>query len=198
MINVLIRVSRPKEFRNCLDTVRAQTYKSIRVIACLDNDKHEHAVRKLLEKSRLDHELIRVTRTGKPYGWNLYCNELKAKVTDGWFFYLDDDDCLVDPFCLSLISHQLSEDHGVICQFLRKSKPKPDIKEAFWMKSEDIVRGCVGGSCIFLHHTHKDLAFWDDERAADYRFIRDIRAKLPLKFIPHVVVKALNNGRHGQ
>ena len=198
MINVLIRCSRPKEFRHCMETVREQTHKNIRVIASLDDQRYESAIRKILQKSRLDHDLILVHRTGKAYGWNLYCNELKARVTEGWFFYLDDDDCLSDPYCLSIISHQLSEDHGIMCQFLRKNKPKPEINEAFWMKPDDIVRGRIGGSCIFLHHTHKDLGQWDDERAADYRFIKQVSERLPLKFIPHVVVKALNNGRHGK
>lgn len=196
MINILIRAHRPEEFSRCVESIKPQTFRDIKIITAVDGNRP--AVEATLKKSGMPFQIIEVPPATAPYGWNLYCNTLKDQVTDGWFFYLDDDDCLVDKFCLSVISYQLSTEHGTVCQFLRRRKPKPAFNRSFWMEPSDIVRGRIGGSCIFLHHTHKNLADWDGNRAADYRFIRDVRAALPLKFIPHVVVKALNGGRHGK
>lgn len=198
MINVLIRVSRVKEFQNCIESIKCQLFRDIRIITAVDNQELVPAVAEILAKTGLPCDIIIVENNGKPYNWNLYCNALKSSVKDGWFFYLDDDDCLSDKFSLQQIRKHLSEEHGTICQFLRNNKPKPNFARKFWMEAEHIVRGRIGGSCIFLHHSHKNVAHWDDERAADYRFMRDVQKAIPLRFVPVVVVKALNSGRHGK
>lgn len=199
MINILTRVCRLPEFTNCLKSIQAQTFRDLKLIVAIDTPVNVEPVRELLENTGLPYQIVEVERTGKPYHWNLYCNALKEQVTEGWFFFLDDDDELATPDCLERIRPELSVDHGIICQFLRKSRAKPPVnRTAFWMEPGDIIRGKIGGSCIFLHHSHKNLAHWDGERAADYRFIRDVREKLPLRFVKKVVVRTLNNGRHGK
>lgn len=199
MINILSRVCRVREFTNCLKSIEAQTYRDVKVIVAVDNPGIVDTVRHLLQRSKLPFQVVEVERDGIQYHWNLYCNALKAQVTDGWFMFLDDDDELADKDCLKNIHGDLSEEHGIICQFLRKNKIKPPFnRDSFFMEPSDIIRGKIGGSCIILHHSHKNLADWDDQRAADYRFIRDVRATLPLKFVRKVVVRALNNGRHGK
>lgn len=196
MINILIRTSnRPQEFKQCMHSIRAQTYKDLRVIICTDQIKSLDYIHENITGVR--HEVFTVTPTGFPFHWNFYCNNLKERVHEGWFFYLDDDDYLVNRFCLSQIATHLSEHHGTICQFKRRRKPKPSLEPGN-VKPLEIIRGKIGGSCIFLHHTQKNLADWDGEKAADYRFIRDVAQKLPLKFIDIVVVEAGNHGLHGR
>lgn len=197
MINILIRTHRISEFNSCIESVKAQRFRKINLIVAVDNwDKMSEPVQEILNNSGFPFELIRLQNTGIKYHWNFYCNNLKSRVKDGWFFYLDDDDALIDKFCLEQIRPHLGTSHGTICQFQRGKKTKPDF-QGKWMKPENIVSGRIGGSCIFLHHTHKDIAHWDGGQAADYRYIRDVAKKLPLKFIPVVVVKALNQGLHG-
>lgn len=198
MINILIRTHRVSEFNSCIESIKAQTFRDINLIIAIDQwEKMFVPVQQILHKCGFPFELIRVQNTGVPYHWNFYCNNLKSRVKDGWFFYLDDDDALIDKFCLEQIRPHLGTTHGTICQFMRGKKSKPNFNAKFWMKPENIVRGFIGGSCIFLHHTHKEIANWDGAKAADYRFIRDVAHKLPLRFIPIVVVKALNHGLHG-
>ena len=151
----------------------------------------------ILGRTGLSFEILQVTNNGIAYNWNLYCNYLKEEVKNGWFFYLDCDDYLVNKFCLSQIAPHLSEDHGTVCQFNRGRRAKPRLKIGD-VNPDEIIQGRIGGSCIFLHHTHKHLADWDDKKAADYRFIRDVAKKLPLKFIDIVVVQAGNHGLHGR
>jgi len=147
------------------------------------------------ETYNMDRTVMFVDSTGVPYHWNFYCNNLKDHVTDGWFFYLDDDDYLKDNTALQRISEQLTDPReAVICQFMRGNKRKPEV----FTGPEDIIRGKIGGGCIFLHTTQKNIAYWDGKRAADYRFIKAVSEKIPLKFVPTVVTQAGNNGRHGK
>ena len=128
--------------------------------------------------------------------WNLYCNELKSQVNEGWFFYLDDDDYLYDNNSLERIAQHLTNpNEGVICQFIRNGKPKPNNQ---LIEQKRIEKGRIGSPSLFLHSSQKDIANWDGHRAADYRFIRDVAAKLPMKFVPVVVVQTGNNGLHGK
>lgn len=196
MINILIRTSnRPEEFKRCIASIRNQIYNDINVIICTDHVQYlDYIYPNILG---LKYFVFLTFSSGIPFHWNLYCNQLKHHVERGWFFYLDDDDYLVNKFALSQIAPHLSEDHGTICQFNRGRRAKPRLKVGD-VKPEEIIQGRIGGSCIFLHHTHKHLADWDDQKAADFRWIRDVAQKLPLKFIDIVVVQAGNNGLHGK
>jgi glycosyltransferase involved in cell wall biosynthesis len=206
LINILIRTTanRQKELLYCLATIKGQSYRNIQVIICTDIKEELDSILLIMYASNLNFQLINVKATGTPYHWNFYCNNLKERVTDGWFFYLDDDDHLHRPTALGEIAKHLTHSNeGVICQFNRGNKAKPEYDETSLMhntyiKTESIVRGKIGGSCIFLHHSQKDIANWDGKRAADYRFIKAVAEKIPLKFVPVVVVQAGNNGRHGK
>lgn len=206
LINILIRTTkgREEEFKKCIDSIKNQTYKNIRVIVCTDDRDRVQSIGNLLGRSFRKYTYFYVPPTNIPYHWNFYCNNLKEHVDEGWFFYLDDDDMLLNDTVLRTISSWLHDPNtGIICQFMRGSKPKPSLSAPNAMgrlidPKVDIVRGKIGGSCIFLHHSKKDLAHWDGKRAADYRFIKAIAERLPLYFVPRVVVQAGNNGRHGK
>jgi glycosyltransferase involved in cell wall biosynthesis len=197
LINILTRTAnRPKEFKKCIASIKAQTYKDIRLIIATDSP--DTSTGYILEgvKDVKHYKLLHVHKTGTPFNWNLYCNELKSLVEDGWFFYLDDDDFLVNKRCLALIETYLTNpERGVICQFMRAKRAKPSLMS---IKNKEIIQGKIGGSCLFLHHSQKDIAHWDGNKAADFRWIKAVSEKIPLKFVPIVVVKAGNNGRHGQ
>lgn len=182
LINVLIRTSnRPDLFARCLESIRAQSHKEIRVVVAYDNPE---ALNYLPD----DVTRIQVTPAREfPYFWNLYCNELKAQVTAGWFFFLDDDDLLIDDRALERISAWLvNPSRGVICQFQRWGKPKPD---SVMMATRRIIRGRIGMPCIFLHAMQKDVAAFDGYPAADFRFITAVSKKLQLTWAKVIVVK---------
>jgi hypothetical protein len=109
---------------------------------------------------------------------------------------MDDDDYLISPDILTTLSNYLTEDtEGLICQFLRNGKPKPNDQ---LIATRTIRKGLIGGGCLVLHSRHKDVSDWDSEAAADYRWIKSVSEKIELKFIPLVVQVAGNNGLHGK
>lgn len=200
MINILIRHTkgRTEEFKKCLASIRNQRYQKLHLIVAMDTG-NDISGELMLKSTGLSYECFTPTRTNYPFYWNLYCNELKERVKQGWFFYLDDDDWLVDSHCLEQISQHLVYPYqAVICQFIRGKKPKPDYRAPMIMREEHVIRGQIGGSCIFLHEINKNKAMWDGLRAADFRFIKQIGEKVPLVYVPIPVVQAGNSGRRGK
>jgi hypothetical protein len=169
LINILIRVSRPALFERCMNSILIQTYQNYKV--------HIHKC------------------TGAVgYSYNLYCNDLKAQVKDGWFFYLDDDDILLDRQALERISrYLLNEDHIVICQMLRNGVPKPSDR---LQESMQVHRGKIGMPCFLLHAKHKNVAHFVATEDADFRFIRAAIHRLSPAFCKEVLVNAGGRG-HG-
>lgn len=118
----------------------------------------------------------------KGFDYNLFCNDLKSRVVDGWFMIADDDDTFI-PGALERISHCLSNpDVMIICQMKRGAIIKPN--------SHVIAKGCIGMPCFFLHAKHKNIADFDNTEAADFHFIRDVAAKLHTVFVPIPVINS--------
>lgn len=116
------------------------------------------------------------------FQYNLYCNDLKEQLTEGWGFYLDSDDYVI-PGAIDRIIPYLSYNKVVICQMLRNGKPKP-------ANVTQIKRGFIGGPCIFFHHSLKHLSNWTDDEAGDWHFIEGMIRKVPYNFVKIPVVDA--------
>lgn len=157
-------------------------------------------VDEMLQQSGLSYEIRKVSNNGQPYNWNLYCNDLKENVKDGWFLYCDDDDWINNGHSLNALASTLTNPEvGVICQYYRGRKAKPAnlvMKNGF-VDPESIIKGKIGGSAIVLHASQKNIAHWQGRQAGDFYFIKDVAEKIPLKFIPIPIVQAGNSGRHG-
>lgn len=189
LINILIRASRPEVLDRCLRSVKGQTYKNIKVTCSVDRDILLHN-----SEAHPMFDIIQVAPRGGSHPWNDYCNALKESVTDGWFMFLDDDDELVNPTAIEGAVKYLTEpNRAVLFQMSRGGVKIPSDDQ---LKYKTIRRGSVGMPCIFLHHSQKDIAVFDSEKAADYRFIRDVSTKIKVKFINHTVVK-VNGENHG-
>jgi len=185
LINILIRTSqRPLLFNRLIQSIRQQTYKNIRVIVSYDT-----ACNYIPDWC----DSIAVGKGREGYYWNLYCNNLKEMVTDGWFIFIDDDDFLWNKTALNDIAgHLTNPDRGIICQFLRGQTRKPGIVQ---IKNKIIKRGLIGMPCILLHHSKKNIAYFDGLPAADFRFITDVSKVLPLEWVEKVIVKTDRIGK---
>jgi hypothetical protein len=129
-----------------------------------------------------------------PYFYDLYCNDLKLLVTDGWFFFLDDDDQLASNTVLEKLADHLTQPGAIICQMLRNGVPKP---ADHYIRKKVIREGKIGLPCLILHSKHKALSSLDGYKAGDYRYIKEVTDQVPTKFIPLPLVNAGARG-HGK
>lgn len=186
MITILIRTSnRPKKFKRCIDSVINQTYQDFKVIVCIDGDDYVGNHEKISKFKAPKHDRI-------DYYWNLFCNDLKEKVSEGHLFFLDDDDILIDNEVLFRLSQLLEENKSYICRMKRKYDIFPT-KNRF--KNKTIIRGNIGMPCIILHHTHKSICDFDNQKASDYRFITNLSEAISLEWINFILVDVQGEGR---
>ena len=189
LINILIRTSyRPEQFARCLESIKSQAYRNIRIVVGYDRAAALEYIPVESEKHFVyaDNSL--------PYYYDVYCNELKQLVNEGWFFFLDDDDVLTCPTILEELADQLKQSGAVICQFLRNGVPKPRDN---YIKNRIIAEGKIGLPCLVLHSKHKALSGLDGQKAGDYRYIKEVTDQVNTKFINLLLVSAGPRG-HGQ
>lgn len=123
------------------------------------------------------------------YSYNLYCNTLRDKVADGFYFYLDDDDIAIRG-SIEKILPLLKEDHANIVQMLRNGIPKP-------RNDQFVRRGCIGGPCLILHSKYKHISDWTAEEWGDWAWIQGVIRQLPINFINIPLVDA-GSRSHGK
>jgi hypothetical protein len=129
-----------------------------------------------------------------PFFYDLYCNDLKERVEDGWFFFLDDDDTLASNTVLEELADQLKQPGAIICQMLRNGVAKPADN---YIRKGIIREGKIGLPCLVLHSKYKGLSGLDGQKAGDYRYIKAITDQVPTKFICLPLVNAGSRG-HGK
>jgi glycosyltransferase involved in cell wall biosynthesis len=178
LINILIRhkEGRENDLQRCLKSIWEQSYSNYRIVLSI---QWEHNY-----KEFEGFDIIKVPSQH----YNLHCNDLKKQVTDGWFFFMDDDDYLASPTVLEELSKDLLEG-ALIVQFLRKNnkniKGHDVVKPTDHMIEKGIIKkGMIGGGCLVLHHSFKDVADWKGYAGADYDWIAELRDKgIPFRFV---------------
>ena len=184
LINILIRNSegRQTKYHRALTSISNQTYKNVKIISCYDFSLaslglHEAPFEFYIEPKKY---------LGEFY-YNDYCNNLKGKVKEGWFFFLDSDDYLADDTVLEKLAEHLNDDYyAIVCQMSRdngKVKPSDEV-----MNSGEIISGRIGMPCLVLN---SKLAFVADIPAVengDYLWINEVVSKVPTKFVKQVLV----------
>ena len=115
------------------------------------------------------------------YSYNLYCNELKSKVEDGFFFFLDSDDFVI-PGAVEKIKSYLKEDVATIVPMLRNGMRRPSRPE--------IKKLRIGMPCLILHSKNKDLAHVTATETGDYDWIKGVTDKMNWQFINIPLVNA--------
>jgi glycosyltransferase involved in cell wall biosynthesis len=182
LVNILIRTSnRPALFPRCYESIQQQTYKHTHVIVGYDSDNALEYIPRGVDKVPVS------ANKGIPFYYDLYCNQLKKYVDEGWFMFLDDDDFFHSPTVLQDISAHMNGEHeAIICQFLRKGTPKPATPR---IEKKQIIEGKIGLPCLILHSKHKGLSGLDGYAGGDYRYILSVSERVKTLFVPMVVVE---------
>jgi len=119
------------------------------------------------------------------FPYNLYLKEAEKFVKEGWIFYLDNDDEIVDPTSISQLAENIKEKskdtlHIVKIFHSKQNKIKPN---DFWWRYQighPLVLNDIGGCNIVFHTKYCKYTVWDEWRGADYR-----TAKVLEEIIPH-------------
>ena len=168
-INILVRNTyRPQAFKKCISSILSQTNQNFKVIMCYDDER----CLEYLEEYRGDNR-IEIFKAGNVNRdelafYNLYCNELLERVTEGWIMFLDDDDMLASKKALDMISDQQFGTNSLI--FWKFCRPDmlvyPDIDE--------LAQDTIASSGYCFHSNHKHLSKWKTGQRGDYAFIEGL------------------------
>ncbi len=193
MINILIRThNRPDYFQRCIESVQAQSYKGVELfISCQSDEDFDYAEAVLMDCD-IGYTLIPVQPKSGQFFYNEYCNTLKSQVNGGWFFFLDDDDYLVNDGVLQELSTHLTDpDRPIICQFLRGGWHKPHHQQ---IEQKVFFEGQIGLPCLVLHSKHKNLADIHATESGDYMWIKEVSDKLDCLYVPLALVNSPERG----
>lgn len=177
LINILIRTSnRPNGFKKLLDSIVQQDYEPIRIIISYDNDEALRYIPKCLEAIRVHKQ------PDLQFPYDLFCNELKELVTDGYFIFCDDDNKLRP----NILKELPLEGPGIIVQVQIGNHIAP--------KDLNFRIGDAGMPCMILHHSLKNIADISGEGKGDSYWIKNVLSKVYLPFVPMVVVYGESRG----
>lgn len=173
-INILIRTSnRPRGFKRMIESIRTQTYKNYRIIASVDNDDTESYVKEYsdVEYIRVP-SVVRLDSSHCPY--NTYFNYLINEVSEGWIFFVDDDDTLNGENTLETISKKISNPDNVYIfkmQFTNRIVPDRNF-------GSDIVAGDIATPNFIINKKHANRSIWPDRRMGDFTYISGLVKEL--------------------
>ena len=177
-ISILIRTSyRPNKFKKCIDSIIEQEYKNYTIIVSYDNiDALEYIPEDMIK--------IKVEKEDKEYNYNLYCNELKKKIKNGWILFLDDDDKLSDKNSLNKIVEEIKSRNDLI---FWKFKLHDRI-----IHSNTDIKGKVANSGYIFHSDFAHLSKFKAEDLGDYKFIKNLSCQhnFNKKFIDEILVES--------
>lgn len=173
-INILIRThNRPELFKRCLDSCLSQHGAYIKIIVAYDTPCNY--IPNWCYK-------IKVISGPEPYFYDCYLNQLKDRVTSGYFMFLDDDDYLL-PGVLSqvqftgpVIIHKLNHIGNII------------------PKRQAIELGQIGMPCFMIHHSLKNTVNFTGQDHGDYWFAKELEKHAVFQYSDLVLVECDRKG----
>lgn len=185
LINILTRTNqRPQFFSENRSSIAGQTCKKYRHLVSYEN---EETLAYLKKYNLPPADLVKVARagTGGSHPYNLFVNDMMARVTEGWIMFLDDDDLFTTPQALSIIAAQLKdEDSLVIWRAWFPAKTIPVNRDV-----HQIAQGDITSCCFAFHSKHKEKGQWHEFRAGDYRCFDQLRQFLKPIFLEDILAK---------
>lgn len=189
-INILIRTSnRPIYFKQCIQSILEQTHKNVNVIVCYDDVK---SLEYLKGYPSITHFPIEEKACREKYKFNLYCNTLLEKVSDGWIMFLDDDDMFCHNDALAMINENI---HNEDETYLWKEW-KPD-KLVFPKDTSNVHFGEIGSCGYMFHSNHKSKSKWVAKRGGDFDFYHGLSKHTKGVFLDLVLTRTISTSKIG-
>ncbi|KKK66400.1 hypothetical protein LCGC14_2964460, partial [marine sediment metagenome] len=118
MINILIRThNRPDKLRECIKSIKMQTYKKWHIIISADNDRAEKYTKpygyEYIRTDKIKYQKRKEKSRMRKY-WNVYLNVLQGRAKEGFIIYMDEDMVLYTENSLQLVADNSHEDKLLI------------------------------------------------------------------------------------
>jgi len=181
-INILTRTSnRPNYFRECFNSVKTQTYKNINHIISVDNDETEEYVKQYTDNYIRVNIPIETNPTpvqGRRYApYNLYLNELRKEVKEGWIMYLDDDDSFISNTSLEKIVNNIqNEDQLLIWKVMFPNRIIPD---QIYFERKEIKLNYFSMIGFMYNIKYDGNVSFDTYSGGDYFFVKQLEKIIP-------------------
>jgi len=177
LLNILIRTSnRPIGFRRMIDGIRRQSFKNIRIIVSVDNPESYKYVTEMgidaddiliVQKFIPPKSIIRNRRIAC---YNSYFNDIIKEVKDGWVFFVDDDDVLIDDNVLqTIVDNCICED----TLYIYKMKINETIVPSHSWGIKPTLND-IGTPNFIFHSKYADKATWPPYTGADGDYVIEI------------------------
>jgi len=185
IVNILTRTSRrPNYFKKCIESIRNQSYPNINHLISVDDDVSENYVKEYTDNyirvNRFNGHIPRIDtklKARRPAPYNLYLNDLREQVKDGWIMFLDDDDIFMEKTAIEEIVNTIkSEDDLLLWKVKFPGKTVPG-NELF--KKKIIALNHFSMIGFMYHKKYDDVGDFDYFSGGDFHFISQLAPKIP-------------------
>ena len=192
-INILIRTSnRPEYFKTCIGGILKQKYENYNVYICFDKMESLNYLTHFKNTEKIEYFPVH-KKSKEKYKFNLYCNDLLDKVTDGYVVFLDDDDKFCHNNVLNILNDVMDEQTLAVWKFFR-----PD-KLIYPTNIQKINLGEIDTSGFIGHIKSYENCRWWDKRNGDYNFITQVIHKNnpEIKILDQILTQTQFNDKIG-
>ena len=199
LLNILIRTSnRPNYFRRLMENIKSQHYKNYRLIISADSVETTKYVAKYADKKTLIVPVQKLYHTPEQtFPWNLYLNDLMARVKEGWIMFMDDDDQYTNEFTFDRIASHLPDKNSMLVWQLRfpdgRYVPAPE-----YLGKTPFTRKQIAMPCFAFHSKWKNRVRFDGQRAGDFRIANKLQEFLKVEWAYIDLVQLDNFGNVGK
>ncbi len=199
VINILVRTSgRPKYFNNCINSIISQTYKNVNIFCSIDDNSNytiKYPVYPVNVVSKKDIKPVDKGETyGKPFPYNLYLNDLQAKVNSGIIMYLDDDDAFNNTKALEIIAKESKTNDLLFWKVKCNERIIPNANN--W--GDRPVCCDISGIGLAFNSEYREFAKWEAYKRGDYRVANNLYEKIQkIKYIDKVLTRTQSGQNAG-
>ena len=199
-ITILIRTCyRPMLFKQCIQSILDQSYSNVYIIICYDDKRALEYIKPYL-CDNITSFYIHIDSEAA-YKFNLYCNELLKRVTDGYIMFLDDDTMFTHNNALNIINQHLDTNKLLMWRYMRgDSIIFPNDKANPKLGDYDTCSFCFS-------HTLKELGAWWDKKCGDHHYFSAIMKSLiqqrentnldNIVYVDHILTRSIQLDRIG-
>lgn len=179
--HIIIRTHlREKFFHNAISSVLNQNYSNYTIHIIYDHNDSYRYIKQYAENEKIKIHAVKKSSDNECF-FDIYCEEIKETICDGWIMFLDDDNYYVDENCFKIINNSIFDEKIIIWYFLRPDKLIiPDL--------DDLKYGTIDNCSYLFHYSIKNYSSFSDYYGSDFNFINKLIKHFKSKLIDYTLV----------